>query len=405
MDSLLNAAARRLLLGDPLGALDRVALRDDAPALALRGVAMAQLGDLTRADALLKRAVRGFEPSESLARARTIAARAEVRFAARDLAPLRGLDAALSVLDRHGDRVNALHMRLLAIRRELLVGNLDEADRALAKLDLGSVPPMLATLGELAKADVALRRIQAKPARSHLSRALENARRSHIPALVSEVEHALTMLDAPAARAVSEGRERTLTLADVERSLKSQALIVDSCQRVVRAPGCVVALRTRPVLFALLRTLAAAWPAPAERTDLLREAFGARRSDASHRARLRVEIGRLRRALADVATLRAAPGGFLLVPRRARRVVTLLPPVSSDAAALLALMNDGQAWATSALALALGTSQRSVQRALLALQNEGKVEQVGRGRALRWLAPPVSAFTTTLLLLAQVAGD
>ncbi len=404
MDSLLNAAARRLSLGDPLGALDRVALRDDAPALALRGIAMAQLGDLARADELLKRAARGFEPNESLARARTIAARAEVLFAARDLAPVRDAKEALAVLERHGDRVNALHMRLLSVRRGLLLGNVDEADTALADLDLGSAPPMLAAIGELASADVALRRIRPRRARVHLTRALEDARRSRIPALVSEVEHAFGMLDAPAARAVSEGTERALTLFEVERLLASRALIVDSCRRVVRAPGSVARLHTRPVLFALAHTLAAAWPTAAERQELLRQAFGARRADESHRARLRVEIGRLRRALSDVAAIHAAPGGFLLVPHRARRVVILLPPVGSDAAALLALLSDGQAWATSALALALGTSQRSVQRALSGLESEGRVERVGRGRSLRWLAPPMSAFATPLLLPAQVAG-
>lgn len=404
MDSLLNAAARRLSLGDPLGALDRVALRDDAPALALRGIAMAQLGDLARADDLLKRAARGFEPSESLARARTIAARAEVLFAARNLAPLRGADAALAVLDQHGDRANALHMRLLAIRRDLLLGHVDEADRALGALDLAPAPPMLAAIGELARADVALRRIRSKRARLHLSQALEHARRSRIPALVSDVERALVMLDAPAARVVSDGRERTLALAEVERLLASRALIVDSCRRVVRAPGSVVALHARPVLFALAQALGAAWPAAAERAELLREAFGARRVDESHRARLRVEIGRLRRALAGVAAIRAAPGGFVLVPERARRVLTLLPPVASDAAALLALLADGQAWATSALALSLGRSQRSVQRALAALERDEKVERVGRGRSLRWLAPPMSAFATPLLLPAEVAG-
>lgn len=404
MDSLLNAAARRLSLGDPLGALDRVALRNDAPALALRGIAMAQLGDLARAEELLKRAARAFEPSESLARARTVAARAEVLFAARNLAPLPGAGAALAALDEHGDRVNALHMRLLAIRRGLLLGRVDEAEAALAGLRLGSAPPMLASLGELAKADVALRRIRSAAARRHLSRALGHARDSCIPALVAEVEHALEALEAPAARAISTGHERALALAQVERLFASRALVVDGCRRAVHAPGSRVLLQTRPVLFALARVLASAWPAPAERGRLLGEAFGARRVDESHRARLRVEIGRLRRALTAVAAIRAEPSGFLLVPHRARRVVLLLPPIPGGAADLLALLSDGQAWQTSALALALGTSRRSVQRALVALESEGKVERVGRGRALRWLAPPISAFAPTLLLPLQVAG-
>ncbi|HEU5194094.1 MAG TPA: helix-turn-helix domain-containing protein, partial [Methylomirabilota bacterium] len=85
MDTLIAAAAHALAAGDPLGALKRIALRDDAPALALRGIAMAQLGDFVRAKRLLRRAARTFPPSEAVARARCVVAEAEIALVSRDL--------------------------------------------------------------------------------------------------------------------------------------------------------------------------------------------------------------------------------------------------------------------------------------------------------------------------------
>ncbi len=394
MDSLLTAAARRLSLGDPLGALERVALRDDAPALALRGVAMAQLGELELARDLLRRAERAFEPAESTARARTTVARAEVQLAARELAPVPELASALETLEACGDRINVLHTRLLTARRLLLLGQVNEAEAELSALDLRGAPPMLAAVAELALADVATRRVRARAARAHLRRAEQAARRSGIPTLVAETEIAARTLLRPAARVAGE----TLSLQQVERLFASDALIVDGCRRAVRTSSFEAVLATRPVLFALARSLASAWPAPATRGGLLQDAFGVRRPNESHRARLRVEIGRLRRALASVAKLDATPEGFVLAPKTKRRVVLLAPPIDGDAAALLALLHDGQAWSTSSLALALGSSQRTVQRALSELAAEGKVQSLGRGRTQRWLAPPAAGFTTILLL-------
>src|SRR5678815_5478426 len=136
MDSLITAAARALAAGDPLGALNRIALREDAPALALRGIAMAQLGDLVRAKALVRSAARAFGPREAVARARCIVAEAEIALAARDLRwPAEALDAARATLEAHGDRVNAAHARYLDVRRLLLIGRLDEAEHALGELD------------------------------------------------------------------------------------------------------------------------------------------------------------------------------------------------------------------------------------------------------------------------------
>jgi DNA-binding transcriptional ArsR family regulator len=406
MDSLITAAARALSAGDPLGALKRVALRDDAPALALRGIAMAQLGDLVRAKALLRRAARGFGPREAIARARCVVAEAEIALASRDLGwPARALDAARATLEAHGDRVNAAHARYLEVRRQLLIGRLDEAERTLAQLDPAPFPPASRAAHELVVAGIAMRRLQTKAARAALARAADAARHAGIPALRAEIETTARVLNAPAARLVARGEERPLRLEEVEALLASPALVVDACRHVVRYTGTVVSLARRPVLFALARALAEAWPGDVSRGALVARAFRAKAADESHRARLRVEIGRLRRAVRTLADVGATTQGFALVPRRAREVVVLARPVEEPNAAVLAFLADGEAWSSSALALALGASQRTVQRALDALAAAGKVQSFGRGRARRWLTPPVPGFTTTLLLPAPLPAD
>ena len=399
MDSLITAAARALAAGDPLGALKRVALREDAPALALRGIAMAQLGDFPRAKVLLRKAARAFGPKEALARARCIVAEAEIALISRDLGwPAKALDAARTTLEAHGDRANAAHARNLEIRRLLLIGRLDEAERMLAKVDPAPLPPAARAAHELAVAGIAIRRLRTKAARAALARAEHAAREADIPALIAEVDRARLMMDAPAARLITRGGERLLKLDEVEALLASETLIVDACRHVVRNSGVTVSLATRPVLFALVRALGEAWPADAPRDTLLARAFRAKHADESHRARLRVEIGRLRVKLKTLADVSATTQGFALAPRRARNVVVLAPPVEDEHASVLAFLSDGEFWSSSALSLALGASARTVQRALDALAATGKVQSYGRGRARRWMTPPVPGFTTTLLL-------
>jgi hypothetical protein len=406
MDSLITAAARALAAGDPLGALRRVALRDDAAALALRGIAMAQLGDLVRAKTLLRRAARAFGPHEAVARARCVVAQAEIALVSRDLGwPATALDAARATLDAHGDRVNAAHARYLEIRRLLLIGRLDDAEHALAELDPVPLPPALRTAHELVAAGIAIRRLRTRHARAALARAEYTARLAGIPALTAEVGSAALVLKTPAARLMANGNERLLLLRDVEALLASNVLIVDACRHVVRHGSQVVSLARRPVLFALARALGDAWPGDVPRDVLVARAFGAKDADASHRARLRVEIGRLRRMLRTTAGLRATTRGFALTPRRAREVVVLARPVEDEHGAVLAFLADGESWSSSALALALGASQRTVQRALDTLAASGKVQSVGRGRARRWMTPPVPGFTTTLLLPAPLPID
>jgi hypothetical protein len=406
MDSLITAAARALAAGDLLGALKRVALRDDPPALALRGIAMAQLGDLVRAKALLRSAARAFGPNEAVARARCIVAEAEIALASRDLGwRAKSLDAARATLEAHGDRVNAAHARYLEVRRLLLMGRLDEANKALADLDPTPFPPASRAAHQLVVAGIAMRRLQTETARVALARADQAARLAGIPALVAEVESASLLLNTPAARLIAGGGERLLLLGEVEALLASEAFVVDACRNVVRQGGTAIPLARRPVLFALARALGEAWPGDVARDLLLARAFGAKLADESHRARLRVEIGRLRRSLRALADIHATPRGFRLAPHRVRDVVVLARPVEEEHAAVLAFLADGESWSSSALALALGTSQRTVQRALDSLAAVGKVQSFGRARARRWLTPPMPGFTTTLLLPSPLLID
>ena len=450
MDSLIAAAARALVVGDVLGALKRVSLRDDPPALALRGIAMAQLGEYARARKLLRRAARGFGAHEELARARCVVAEAEVALAMRDLGSSpRTLAAAAVTLEARADRANALQARLIAVRRLLLLGRVHEAASGLAAVGVApdsnrlraasagserserehhfadaraGLPPALLAVAELAGAEVALRSLRTAAARAALARAHDAAARARVPALVAEVAEARDALDRPAARRIHATHEQTLRLDEVEALLASGALVVDACRRGVCAGAVWRSLARRPVLFALARALAEAWPGDVDRNALIARAFGARRPNESHRARLRVEIGRLRALAAPLARIDATARGFMLialprpirsredfgpcsaapVARDEREVVVLVPPIDGDQASLLALLADGAAWSTSALALALAASQRTVQRALVELESAGRVRCIGRARARRWLSPPLAGFTTNLLLPAAL---
>lgn len=404
MDSLITASARALAAGDALGALKRIALREDPPALALRGIAMAQLGEHPRARELLRRAGRGFGAHEALARARCTVAEAEVALALRDLGGSpRTLAAAAATLEAHADRANALQARLIAARRLVLLGRLDEAAQALAPLDARGLSPALGAVAELIAAELALRSLRVDTAHAALARAQAAAERSGVPALQAEVMRALAMLDQPAARrVVVGGGEQALRLAEVAALLASDALVVDACRRGLGTGAAWQPLARRPVLFALARALAQAWPGDVDREALIADAFRTRRPDDTHRARLRVEIGRLRALVKSMARIEATERGFILQPLDGREVVVLAPPIDGEQASLVALLSDGAAWSTSALALALGASQRTVQRALAELEAEGRVRAIGQARARRWLAPTLAGFTTILLLPAAL---
>ena len=403
MDSLITAAARSLAIGDPLGALKRVALREDPPALALRGMALAQLGELVTAKQLLRRGARGFGGREPIARARCVVAEAEIALVLRDLGqPMRALDGARTVLESHGDRINAAHAGYLQARRLLLIGRLDEAEAILEALDGGALPPASRAGAWLVAAGIAMRRIAAAPACTAFRPAAQAATQAGIPALIAEVEQAAHAFEAPAARLLARGEDRLLGLGAVETLIASDAFIVDALRNLVRSGSAIVALGRRPVLFALVRVLAEAWPDDASRATLLARAFRARHADESHRARLRVEIGRLRSALGELAEVRATERGFALRLRNTQQVAVLAPPQEDAHADVLALLADGEAWSSAALAVALDVSSRTVQRALEALAVAGKVDALGRGRACRWMARQVPGFPTVLLLPAAL---
>src|SRR4051794_25430812 len=317
MDSLITAAARALAAGDLLGVLKRVALRDDPPAVALRGIVMAQLGDFARAKVLLRCAASAFSAREAVARARCVVAEAEIALVSRDLGwPPKALDAARATLEQHGDWVNVGHARHLAVRRLLLIGPLDEAERSLAGLDPAPFPPALRAAYELVIAGIAMRRVRGKVARAALARAERAAHQAGIPALMAEVESAFLALHTPAARLIARGQERLLLIEEVEAALQSEALVVDACRHVIRSQDTVVSLARRPVLFALARALAEVWPGDLSRDELVKRAFRAKHADESHRVRLRVEIGRLRAEVRSLASVSATAQGFTLAPRQ-----------------------------------------------------------------------------------------
>lgn len=401
MDTVVNLAARALAAGDPLAALERVALRDDAPSLALRGIAMAQLGEWRPARRLLQRAARAFGAAAALAQARCVVAEAEVALASRDLRyDPPELKHAIALLDAQSDRANAALARLTAARRALLLGRSHEAEQRLTELGLHGAPPHLLAIAGLVAAELASRKLDTAAARAALGRAENAAGRSRIPALQQEVLLAQRRLRAPVARLRGPDLERLVRLDEVEALFQSGKLVLDACRRELRASGTVTRLVDRPVLFELLWALSDAHPGSATREDLLWRAFGLRRSNESTRVRLRVEIGRLRKVVESSTAIRATSDGFQLEPRANAAVFVLAPPSEGEADALLALLRTGEPWSTADLASALGKSQRSVQRELGALEAAAKVYSVGKGRTRRWHGPPFSTFATAMLLVA-----
>jgi len=401
MDSLLHAAARALAAGDALGALKRVALREDPSALAVRGIALARLGEFARARELLRRAARGFGPNEKVARARCVLARAEVLLATRELgASTAELQSAARTLAAHGDSYNASHAQLLLARRFLLIGRLDDAERALARLDVAQLAPTSRVVAELAKAELALRGLHIDEAEAALARADRASVAARVPELAHEVNEVRSMLERPAARRRGPHGYELLRVAELGELVESGALVLDTGRRLLRTRVASRSLLRRPVPFALLEALAAAWPGEVERDVLITGALGARRPNESHRVRLRVELGRLRALVLGLARIEPTRQGFALRTEGDRRLVVIDPPIDGQQALLLALLADGVPWSTSALALALDASQRTIQRALVELQAEGRVHAVGRARAQRWLAPPLSGITPILLLPA-----
>ena len=399
VDAVLVAAARALDSGNLLEALKRVSLREDAPALGLRGVIFARMGQFARARELLAKAARAFGPSVPLGRARCLLADAEIALATRDL---RGVDAALGearrLLAAERDLVNAAHATCLAARSALLRGQIQDAERLLGGLETKHLPPLIAIELELARTEAYRRKPAAASAQKALQRAERWASAARITIFSREIAAQKALLAAPAASALSRGHARSLTLTELETLLTdASSMLVDARELAVRGNGTRVELGRRPVLFALVRALAEAWPEPAARARLIAQAFGAKRVNESHRARLRVELARLRRALGSLASIAATREGFALTPLGGRAVTLLTSPQESEHEPVLALLRDGEAWASSALSVALGKSQRSVQRVLGELEVSGQVRSAGRARAKRFFCAPPEIATPLLL--------
>jgi DNA-binding transcriptional ArsR family regulator len=239
----------------------------------------------------------------------------------------------------------------------------------------------------LAAAEVAAKRTEPRAARRHLRQAHAAARLSRVPFLAVEAERAMKELDAPVARRKTEGGERPMTLEEIDALWRSGELVVDARRREVRV--------------ALVEALGEAAPHAAHRDVLLLRAFGARRSSDSLKARLRVEIGRLRAQIQQFGEIRATSEGFVFVPRRKAAVHVVLPIHEGEEGALLALLSDGASWSTSAISKSLGKSQRSVQRALGGLFEKSLVDTVGSGRNRRWAVRRAASFATSLLLASR----
>ncbi|MGN6193190.1 MAG: hypothetical protein ACTHM4_13750 [Rhodanobacteraceae bacterium] len=275
----------------------------------------------------------------------------------------------------------------------------------LSRIDPALLSPALRAGYELAMAGVAIRRLRTRAAREALARAAYAAQRTGSSALQAEVASIALLITQPTGRAIARGGERHLLLEDIEALLTSDALVIDACRNVVRTATQTVPLVSRPVLFALARALAEGWPGDVSRDELVKRGFRAKHADESHRARLRVEIGRLRAELGAVADIDATARGFALSPKDASEIVVLAPITEGEHAGVIALLSDGEAWSSSALAIALGVSPRSVQRALEQLSEAGKVRSFGRGRACRWMTPSIPGFPTTLLLPGPLPGS
>ncbi|WP_427912959.1 helix-turn-helix domain-containing protein [Ramlibacter sp. MMS24-I3-19] len=405
MDSMIAAAARALSVGQPLLALDVVALRNDPHALALRRTAMAQLQQYERARALLQRAARAFGADEELARAKCTLAEAEVALLMRDLTWASGKLAGVApIFERHHDQANLLHARLVEARRLLLLGRVAAAIDVMALVKDHGASPVPIALAELTRTELALRQWRAAAARQALGRAHAAAAASQNAMLLAEVSNAGAPLERTAARLITGRSSSPVRLEEVEALLGSNMLVLDGCRRGVAWSGTWRSLARRPVLFTLAHALASSWPDDVDRESLIVTAFRTRRPDHTHRARLRVEIGRLRSLIKGMAEIVSTPRGFVLRPAPSAQVAVLEPPIDGQEGALIALLSDGSRWSTSGLAEALGASQRTVQRALSGLMEAGRVQGVGNGMARRWQASPLTDFTTILLLPTSLAG-
>ena len=393
---VLLHAGRALASGDALTALGLVGRSESALGLTLRGIAYAQLGDLELAHQALTQALSRAE--EPLTRAHARAALVEIELSTGDAAAAaHAARTSADELARLGDARNAAMQRLVLARAEVLLGRLAEARRRVEEVLEAELAPDLRAVALLAQAELAIRSLAPSVARA----ALDRARQALAGAPNALLFRALTALEAqlscPVARLLRGGQLQAADFFAIERASSGEWLMVDACRRLVIGGRVTAPLARRPVLFALLQVLARDWPAPVPRDALASRAFDVRRVNDSHRARLRVELGRLRKVLAGVgAAPRATPDGYALVSER--EVVVLLPPSDDEAERIALLLGDGASWSARGLAEHAGCSPRTVQRALGALVAGGRVVRTGRGGAVRYSRPGTPIASRMLLL-------
>lgn len=392
-----GAAAQALARGDALRALGAVGRAEDALGLTLRGIAYAQLGDLERARTLLERAMK--LTKTALPRARIKAALTEIALSDGDLSrAARDARASAGELARLGDTRNAAMQRLVIARAEVLLGRLAEARQVVSELVASSpaLPADVLAVAWLAKAEIAVRAVAATEARE----SLKNARAAMHGAPNELLARALVALEAelsrPVARFERDGVVRNADLYAIEAASSGALLLVDACRRLVIGGRATVPLAKRPVLFALLLVLARAAPRDVPRDELAARAFGVTRVNASHRSRLRVEVGRLRKLLDGIAEPVATDDGYRLAS--SRDVITLLPPSEDDDARIAILMSDGAAWSAQAIAEHAGVSKRTAQRALAALVEAGRAVRTGSARDVRYTGAGPRVASRMLLL-------
>lgn len=401
----LVSAARALASGDGIGALSLVGRASGPVALALRGIAYAQLGDLELARDALERALATTDEPRLAARAR--AALVEIAFAEGDPAQAaRAARTSADELARLGDDRNAAMQRLVAARAEVLLGRLGEARRVVGDVLASRLPPDVRAIASLAEAEIATRALAATDATAALARARTALEGAPNPLLSRELAAREAELSSSVARIEQAGAARDADLFAIEEAGRGDLFLVDACRRIAIAGRARVPLAKRPVLFMLLVDLARAAPASVSRDALAAHAFEARKINESHRGRLRVEIGRLRKVLEGLgAEPVATPDGYSLHSRRP--VALLVPRDEDDASRVAILLGDGASWSAQQIAESAGISKRTAQRALSELVDSGRALRTGGGRNVRYTRPgaPIASRMLLLGLAPDVASN
>lgn len=393
---------------DPLARLRATNGKSDPESLARRGVALSALEEWEGALALLDQARALFAAAgDERGAARTRLAALEISVFCRDIAGAdEELAAAARELARLGDHANATWARVVAARLGVLLGRGGEALRDLEAVGGDQTAPRVTrAIALLAAGEAALRTRRASLARD-LFRSARDLVSAADPMLWSEIARALAALDEPVVVAIERREETRMDMLAVEAIVTpppmggDRRFVVDSPAGVLIGPdGERRSLRAKPALLALLVALARSHPDAVEWKALASSVMSAPRPNESHRARLKVELGRLRRMLPSGTAIRSLGGGAWTL-ETAASVVTLVPLLRrAPEERALTLLSDGRAWRAKDLAEALEMGPRVMQRDLAALAARGVVRQTGRGPTTRWYVPGRAESIASQMLL------